>query len=434
MLQMIHSGDMRWNKEQIILFKEKALQWASQLEVCMLLDNNFSVNACGLHEWELMLAAGVKREINCDSGNAFDELKRFAQPSPAEELVGPVFGYFSYDLKNEIEKLSSSHKSGINFPDLYFFEPLHFLTIDKDGNITGDEKLIETINRIPTKSLIHNKVINLTGRVHRDEYIKNVQCIRQHIIDGDVYELNYCLEFFAEQALLDAVDVYKRLQEISPTPFGSFFKCYDQYLMCASPERFLKKKGDQLFSQPIKGTMKRGSTKKEDEKLKDILLHSEKERAENLMIVDLVRNDLARSSKTGTVKVDELFGIYCFKQVHQMISTVSSTLRNDVHAIDAIKNAFPMGSMTGAPKLSAMELIEKYECTKRGLYSGALGYILPNDDFDFNVVIRSMQYNSTAKYLSYEVGSAITFDSDPEEEYDECLLKAQAIMAALGTK
>ncbi len=421
---------MKLNKEEIILFKEKALHWASQFNVCMLLDNNFSENACGLHDIEFMLAAGVKREIKCDFGNAFENLKSFI-PKDLGNNQHPVFGYFSYDLKNEIEKLNSSHPNGIGFSDLYFFEPIHFLSIDKKGNINGEEHLVEIINGISVRNNFKKLSIKLTERVHRNEYINNVESIRQHIIEGDVYELNYCVEFFAKEVEIDPANVYSLLTKRSPTPFASFFKYNDQFLMCASPERFMKKQGDKLFSQPIKGTIKRGISDEEDELLKHELLNSEKERAENLMIVDLVRNDLARSSKTGSVDVDELFGIYSFKHVHQMISTVSSTLNEEIHFVDAIKNAFPMGSMTGAPKISAMQLIEKFELTKRGLYSGAVGYILPNTDFDFNVVIRSMQYNSTTKYLSYEDGSAFTFDSDPAQEYDECLLKAQAIIDVL---
>jgi para-aminobenzoate synthetase component 1 len=154
--------------------------------------------------------------------------------------------------------------------------------------------------------------------------------------------------------------------------------------------------------------------------------------AENLMIVDLVRNDLAKSSKPGSVKVEELFGIYSFKQLHQMISTVSSIKRENVDPVEVIKNAFPMGSMTGAPKIRAMELIEKYETTKRGVYSGASGYFTPEMDFDFNVLIRSIFYNDTANKLSFQVGSAITYDADPEYEYKECLLKAKAIFEILG--
>jgi len=421
---MTNSGSMKLNKEEIIVFKEKALQWASQFEVCLLLDNNFSINACGLHDMEFVIAAGVKRELKCNSGNAFEELKYF-------HASANIFGFFSYDLKNEIEHLTSDHQKGIEFPDLYFFEPEFLLSINHEGKVVGDQKLIETINE--TTGLVSEKKVDirLFERVTKKEYLENVERIKWHIIEGDVYELNYCVEFFADDVSIDPVCVYRRLKEKSPTPFASFFKCYDQFLICASPERFMKKQGEKLFSQPIKGTIRRGKTAIEDEQFKYDLLNSEKERAENLMIVDLVRNDLARSSKTGSVNVDELYGIYSFEHIHQMISTVSSSIKSDTHFVDVIKNAFPMGSMTGAPKISAMELIEKYELTKRGLYSGALGYISSNGDFDLNVVIRSLQYNQAKKYLSYEVGSAITFDSDPIQEYDECMLKAKAMIEVL---
>jgi para-aminobenzoate synthetase component 1 len=229
------------------------------------------------------------------------------------------------------------------------------------------------------------------------------------------------------------LQVYADLLKKSPVPFGAFVKSNGCYLMCASPERFLKKTGNRMLSQPIKGTSKRGVNEAEDIALKQALLNSEKERAENLMIVDLVRNDLARSAKTGTVKVEELFGIYSFEQVHQMISTVSATLADGIHWVDALKYAFPMGSMTGAPKISAMHLIEQYERTARGLYSGAVGYITPEGDFDFNVVIRSLQYNSINQFLNFEVGGAITYDSIPEKEYEECLIKAGAILDTLSS-
>jgi para-aminobenzoate synthetase component 1 len=202
--------------------------------------------------------------------------------------------------------------------------------------------------------------------------------------------------------------------------------------LSASPERFIKKSLNKLYSQPIKGTVRRAQDDAEDEKLKSALLASEKERAENLMIVDLVRNDLAKSSETGSVEVTELFGRYSFKQVHQMISTVSSTIIDGLNPVTAIANAFPMGSMTGAPKVMAMQLIEQYENSKRGLYSGAIGYFAPNEDFDFNVVIRSIQYNEERQYVNFEVGSAITIDSHAEQEYEECLLKASAMLRALG--
>jgi para-aminobenzoate synthetase component 1 len=283
-------------------------------------------------------------------------------------------------------------------------------------------------NTAATKSLV------MEQKVSKQEYITMVEKIKTHIVEGDVYELNYCVEFFNKDTHINPFEVYLSLKAISPTPFGSFLKLNQQYVMCASPERFIKKSADKLFSQPIKGTARRANDEVSDEAIKHKLLHSEKERAENLMIVDLVRNDLAHSSTTGSVEVNELFGIYSFKQVHQMISTVSATISPEVHPVEAIANAFPMGSMTGAPKVKAMELIEQFEITKRGLYSGAIGYLAPNGDFDFNVVIRSIQYNAATNYLNFMVGSAITYDANPEQEYEECLLKAQAMLHALNAK
>jgi para-aminobenzoate synthetase component 1 len=217
-------------------------------------------------------------------------------------------------------------------------------------------------------------------------------------------------------------------------PFSVYLKQQPRYVLGASPERFLKKTSNRLVSQPIKGTIRRGRTTTEDEALKLALRNSEKEQAENLMIVDLVRNDLARSAETGSVQVDELFGIYSFQQVHQMISTVSATARADASLAEILGNAFPMGSMTGAPKIRAMQRIDELEATRRGVFSGAIGYITPDGDADFSVVIRSVLYNATDQYASFMVGSAITYDADPEQEYAECLLKASAMRSVLEGK
>ena len=169
----------------------------------------------------------------------------------------------------------------------------------------------------------------------------------------------------------------------------------------------------------------------EDQKLKQKLATDIKERSENVMIVDLVRNDLAKTAIKGSVEVEELCKVYTFDQVHQMISTVISQVSDQVHPVDILKTTFPMGSMTGAPKISAMKIIETLEETKRGLYSGAVGYFTPEGDFDFNVVIRSILYNSSKKYVSYSVGGAITAKSDPLSEYEECLVKAKAMRQVL---
>jgi para-aminobenzoate synthetase component 1 len=241
------------------------------------------------------------------------------------------------------------------------------------------------------------------------------------------------MEFFAADAVIDPLQVYQSLTNISPNPFSAFYKRENSYLLCASPERYLYKKGRHILSQPIKGTVKRDQTDTaEDEILKQQLYKSKKDRSENVMVVDLVRNDLGRVCKEGTVQVDELFGIYSFPQVHQMVSTVSGELKEGITFTDIIRATFPMGSMTGAPKRRVMQLIDEYEQCRRGIFSGAVGYIAPNGDFDLNVVIRSILYNSAAQYLSYLVGSGITFYSDAAKEYEECLLKAEAMRRVLG--
>ena len=264
-------------------------------------------------------------------------------------------------------------------------------------------------------------------RFSREEYIETIQRLKQHILRGDCYEINFCQEFFGE-IKIDPVHVYQKLASLSPNPFSAFYRVHDQWLLCASPERFLRRKGRELLSQPIKGTSRRiMANEKEDQLSRDFLMHSEKDRSENVMVVDLVRNDLSKVCEEASVKVDELFGIYSFPQVHQMISTVSGTVKEDLPFTDIIRACFPMGSMTGAPKKKVMELIEKYERTRRGIFSGAVGYIDPNGDFDLNVVIRSIMYNAATDYVSIQAGSGITFYSDPEQEWEECMMKMEAM-------
>ena len=414
-------------------FKQQALLWANAFDTVCILDNNEALNAFGLHDVNFAIAVGVQDEIYGNGANDWQKFKDF-NDKYFESM--PMFGYLSYDLKNQLEALGSNHPDGIGFAHMYFFVPQHVLLFDSHDQLMvlseDANGILSAIKKVRFEPTPAPAKLSITQKVDKETYIHTVKQIQEHIVAGDVYELNYCVEFFAENVQLNPLAVYKRLTEISPTPFAAFFKLNQQYVMCASPERFLKKSTDKIYSQPIKGTARRSMDVEEDEKIKATLLGSEKERAENLMIVDLVRNDLAKSSETGSVAVDELFGIYSFKQVHQMISTVSSTISLAVHPIDAIANAFPMGSMTGAPKVRAMQLIEEFENTKRGLYSGAIGYLAPNGDFDFNVVIRSIQYNQKTGYLNFMVGSAITYDAIPEEEYEECLLKAKAMLHALN--
>jgi para-aminobenzoate synthetase component 1 len=267
----------------------------------------------------------------------------------------------------------------------------------------------------------------IRSRISKEEYLNLIGKLQQHILAGDCYEINYCQEFFIESVSLDPLELYRALTIISPSPFSAYYSVDNRFLICASPERFLKRSGENILSQPIKGTAGRDlENPAHDKFLRTTLANSEKERAENVMVVDLVRNDLSKICKRDTVFVSELFGIYSFPQVHQMISTIVGKTRPDLYWTDMVARTFPMGSMTGAPKKRVLELIEQYEKSKRGLFSGALGYVKPNQDFDFNVVIRSLLYNRTRQYLAYFAGSGITFNSDPEKEYEECLLKVAA--------
>lgn len=352
------------------------------------------------------------------------------------------FGFVSYDYKNQIEtQLNSNNIDGVQFAEKHFFSPeLVFVITNNEVEINYEptiytaEQVAELFNKIVVTELTEsaNQNIKITPRLSKEEYLNKVKALQQHIQLGDIYEVNFCQEFYAEQVQINPLALYFKLNEKSSTPFSCFVKHQDKYLLCASPERFIKKTGNKIISQPIKGTIKRGKTEEEDEQLKQQLKNDPKERSENVMIVDLVRNDLTKVAEKNSVNVDELYGIYTFPQVHQMISTVSAKVKDDIDFNTILNATFPMGSMTGAPKVRAMELIEEYETTKRGLYSGSVGYIDDKGDFDFNVVIRSITYNQKNKYLSYMVGGAITALSNPEKEYEECLLKAKAILEVLS--
>ncbi len=408
------------------------LSWANQFNICCFLDNH--QYDFPLHSQECVLAAGAHSIFSENAGNAFSSLERFIDQNPDW-----IFGHLGYDLKNEIEKLQSSHIDYIGFPDLCFFVPEIVLILSAAevsiGTITNShEEVFRSITQQRPFREAENPYssFKIHQKFSKDQYIRTVELLQRHIHRGDCYEINFCQEFYSESFHADPLSLYESLTGVSPNPFSAYYKLRDKHLLCASPERYLKKKGNKLFSQPIKGTSVRDLQNAEaDENNRTNLYQSKKDRSENVMVVDLVRNDLSKICREGTVQVEELFGIYSFPQVHQMISTVSGIIADHVTMVDAFKATFPMGSMTGAPKKKVMELIERYEQTKRGLFSGAVGYISPDHDFDFNVVIRSILYNSTNLYLSFQTGSGITFYSDPEKEYEECLLKAVAIQKAL---
>lgn len=410
------------------LFKEKALAWADTFDtVCYLESNNFSDP---YSKFDALIAVGVKNEVTSAGGDAFEKLEDLRSKTP-----GFLTGFFGYDLKNEIEDLSSQNIDGLQFPDLYFFSPKTVISIKGNKvDVLSDEpaEIITNMERIELPPGKSGSSLNLQSRFEKSEYINAVEKIQEHISRGDIYVTNFCQEFYADSATIEPLAIFNKLNSLSPNPFSSFFKWKGNYILCASPERFLAKRGNKLISQPIKGTARRDNDLATDQTIKHELRNHPKELQENVMIVDLVRNDLTHSAKPGTVKTEELFGIQSFEQVHQMVSTVVCEMRDDVTAVQAVKNTFPMGSMTGAPKVSAMQLMEQYERSKRGVYSGAIGYFSPDDDFDFNVVIRTLLYNSTNKYLSFQVGGAITYHANAEREYEECMLKAKAILEVLG--
>ena len=412
------------------------IHWAEQFNEVVWLDSNEHKDKYA--SFDALMAVDAQSALVSDYQDAFTKLKDYRN-SHQDWL----FGYLSYDLKNDIEQLSSKNPDQLQFPELFFFQPKRLIMIKGDRvDFCYLSELKDTIQKDyesissgldlvdPTAELTHAP-IKIRMRIFKDKYFSDVQKMLDHIHRGDIYEANFCQEFYMEDAEIAPVNTFKELNAISYPPFAAYLKLLDKHLLSASPERYLKKQGSKIISQPIKGTAKRSSHKAEDLKLKSELQSNKKERAENIMIVDLVRNDLSKNAIKGSVVVEELCEVYSFAQVHQMISTVVAEIPDDTDPVDIIKESFPMGSMTGAPKISAMKIIEGLEASKRGLYSGAVGYFSPEGDFDFNVVIRSILYNETNKYVSYSVGSAITAKALPEREYEECLLKAKAMKQVL---
>ncbi|WP_445457495.1 anthranilate synthase component I family protein [Flavobacterium sp. HNIBRBA15423] len=412
-------------------FKQRLLHWSNQFREVAFLDSNEYQQKYS--SFDCIVAVEAFTSVVTDYHNAFEDLHQYQSHSKDW-----LFGYLSYDLKNDTEALQSKNYDGLDFPDLYFFQPKKIFFLKGNTlevcylNMCDDEVEDDFIEISDFKiSKVDFQIPKIEQRISKEIYLQKVTKMLEYIHFGSIYEANFCMEFFAKEASINPVEIYEKLDTISKAPFATFFKNNNQYLLSASPERYLKKENEKVISQPIKGTARRSFDIEQDAFLKSELAKSEKERSENIMIVDLVRNDLSHTAKKGSVVVEELCEVYTFKQVHQMISTIVSKVENTVSPIEILKTTFPMGSMTGAPKISAMKIIEELEETKRGLYSGAVGYFTPAGDFDFNVVIRSILYNAKNQYLSFSVGSAITSQSVPENEYEECLLKAKAMFEVL---
>ena len=420
--------------ENPVLFQQQLLEWSNSFREVVYLDSN------QYHQkytsYDVVLAVDAFTSIQTDYIHAFDDLQQYQS-----QTKDWLFGYLSYDLKNDTEALASKNFDGLEFPDLFFFQPkklffikdskleMHYLRLCDDEMDSDFEQIISLKNLQSTTCNL--QPFSIQQRISKESYIEKVSKMLNYIHHGDIYEANFCMEFYSEEAKINPLQVYKNLNKISEPPFAVFFKNNHHFLLSASPERYLKKERTKVISQPIKGTSKRNENAELDEQSKIDLENNPKERAENVMIVDLVRNDLSRTATKGSVVVEELCQPYTFKQVHQLISTVISEVENTTSPLEIIKTTFPMGSMTGAPKISAMKIIEDLEETKRGLYSGALGYFSPEGDFDFNVVIRSILYNAKTEYVSFSVGSAITAESTAIGEYEECLLKAKAMFEVL---
>jgi para-aminobenzoate synthetase component I len=410
-------------------WQQRLLSWAGGHDRCVVLESQGHATT----RWDMLVGVGAVREVVASAGQAFEALRVLQEEVQGDWLMGCL----AYDLKNEVEPRLDSHlPDGMGWPDLHFFQPVTVVGI-RDGRAylyTFDEVevTLKYIDSAPiTEPALPTRMERLQARISTSDYQNTVERLRAHIAAGDLYEINFCQEFFALNVEMQPVAVFRRLAQCTHAPMGAFVRMGERYLLCASPERFLQKQGDWLVSQPIKGTRRRSMDPTEDARMKAELAVSEKDRAEHIMIVDLVRNDLARHCQPGSVEVTELMGIYSFQTVHQMISTVVGRLRSDTTALEALKAAFPMGSMTGAPKVMALTLAEQYEQTRRGLYSGAVGYFDPEGGFDFNVVIRSIQYHAALRYVSCLVGGAIVYDSVPEAEYAECLVKLEALRATL---
>jgi len=399
-------------------------------------------------------------EKTCLIGNPFDILGQFLELYRLESsalpvpFVGGTVGYLSYDLCHFIEKLPSTMVDDLELPECYFgfydvvlgFDNLHgksyivstgFPELEKTVRLErARERLSEVKARLtsgiaPLESVNSARAVAgaLRGGFTHEEYVAAVERARQYIIEGDIFEVNLSQRFETEFAL-SPYELYRRLRRINPAPFASYLGFDEATIVSASPERFLRLRGDWVETRPIKGTRARGRTNEEDQALAHELLNSIKDRAENIMIVDLERNDLGRVCRYGTVKVTELAILEVFPTVFHLTSTVEGRLRKGKNGIDLLKATFPGGSITGAPKVRSMEIIDELEPTRRSVYTGSIGYIGFDGNMDLNIVIRTFIIKDGKAY--FQVGGAVVYDSDPEAEYQETLDKGRALINALN--
>ena len=408
-------------KNGLDAFKKLAYHFTSNYNYNCILDSCKLKTGVYEGKYEFLAAFGAEKIVQNP-----EELEKYKNEN------NWFFGVVGYDLKNKFEELSSLNSEIIHTPELLFFVPKIIIGIDREENVTLIKGALPPNFWHESEQKHPHRINPEEVPIIKEDYLKKINAIHELIREGEVYELNYCVPHKFTYEEFSPINFQIALINKSPVPMAAYFSADSLHLCGASMERYLTKKEDKILSQPIKGTIKKGETIEEDHALIASLLNSEKDRAENVMIVDLVRNDLNKICQTSSVKVTELCEIYSYLQVHQMISTVEGKLKPNTSFTDILRATFPMGSMTGAPKIAAMKHIDELESFKRGWYSGSVGYIQPNGDFDFNVVIRSLLCDEDKKILNYCAGGAITIDSNPENEWEEIQVKTKAITEVLN--
>lgn len=430
------------------LFKED--KTASILDSGMGAENLGRYSIVGLNpfttfKYEQDICTINEKKIN---GDPFEEIKKLISTYKVENntelpYVAGAMGYFSYDLGRKIEEIPVMALEEVKVPDCYFYFYDNAIVVDnleKRTYITGlgilksKEDSVKEIKDIILKgnkvkyNELNNSDTEFASNFGKDEYIETVEKFRQYIRTGDIYIANLTQRFCCETTK-EPYEVYKNLRHINPAPFAAFMNVEDFSIVSSSPERFLEIRNNVVETRPIKGTRPRGKNSEEDLKNKMELINSEKDKSELLMIVDLERNDLSKVCKPYSVKVTELFELEEYSTVFHLVSTVIGELKEEHTAVDCIKACFPGGSITGAPKVRSMEVIEELEPTRRNIYTGCIGYLGFDGNADFNIVIRTILMKDKKAYLG--VGGGITWESIKEDEYEETLDKARALMRVL---
>ena len=413
--------------------KQNILEWCNaQDEYCTLFEN---ITIQSRDENQFIWKLGVI----CQSEYLYDSLDfpltKFEEYIQTKE--NEKFCFISYDLKNNFENLTSRNEDKVDFPLILAWEPQLIFIYNTQGSLEihyTNEKSQQQVVAILNWNRRTNKLAEdaeIKTKTSKLEYQQAFDKITNYIKKGDLFELNFCKEFYVNDINVESIALYEIMKGRTQANFCVYAQLKNHIVICISPERFITKKGNTILSQPIKGTKKSSSNQKEKQEFIQQLRDSPKDRAENTMAVDVVRNDFSKICVPGTVHVPNFCDVVDYGNVIQMFSTIVGELKPNISFIEILRAVFPMASMTGAPKIRAMEIIEELESSKRGLYSGTIGYILPNGDFDFNVVIRSIIYNRKNRYLSFHTGGAITIQSQMEEEYKETELKASSLILSI---